>query len=268
MSKIILNEDRRNQLIAKSKGVPKGKQRFKRRVKSKVANTVKQYNDIDMNKLFKDNIFTVNINVKGETDDYIVRISFGDFLDILQDEVKDNNEVLNLRAITRALVKGFDRTNVFINCSCPDFRYRFNYWATRNSINSGLPEKRPSNITNPKDNLGSSCKHTLLVLSNNSWILKCASVINNYIKYMEKHYKKAYSDIIYPAIYGKPYEDVVELSLFDDDELVTDKDTLDKANVQGREDTLFKKGNTQGQRFAKKDDVEDEDSISLFDEEE
>ena len=109
-----------------------------------------------------------------------------------------------------------------MNCSCPDFIYRFGFQATQNKYDTysfdkkkirnpklGVvdPQSIPANITNPKDSLGSSCKHTLLVLSNNSWLMKVASVINNYVKYMEKNYQKAYADIIYPAIYEKPYED-------------------------------------------------------------
>jgi len=34
-----------------------------------------------MNKFFKDNILNVNIQVKGETNDYLVRMSFGGILD-------------------------------------------------------------------------------------------------------------------------------------------------------------------------------------------
>ena len=503
MPRIILNEDSRNKLLNKSKSSVKGKQRFNRRQKSKVANNVHQYNSIDMNKLFKEDILTVNISVRGETDDYTVKISFGGFLDILKDLVKGNIEELNLRNITRALITGFNKDDVYISCSClhpsteiklldgrvvdmptmkklfdsgetlyvystdengdfkpglvekvwitkqtkdfikvtldngeeilttpdhlymlrdgsyqmaenlivgqslmpmyfsdkngyetvkfnstgkyhstykvvanelkstlikeasiraqeqiesqnekilltkikntllkiisekdiineenylkyraksvphynkrfssideavsyfelnhkivkierlqleetpvydikvkdwhnfvvnsgivlhncPDFHYRFGYWATRNKITSGEPENRPSNITNPRDDLGSGCKHILLVLNNNSWLMKVASVINNYIKYMEKHYRKLYSDIIYPAIFDRKYEEPVQLSFDDldnDNTLQTDSDTLDASNKYGQDRTRFQKGNTQGIRFAPKEENDDQ----------
>lgn len=209
-----------------------------------------------MNKLFKEDILTVNISVKGETDDYTVKISFGGFLDILKDLVNGNVADLNLRNITRALVTGFNRDDVYIFCSCPDFHYRFGYWATKNKLTSGEPEDRPSNITNPDDRLGSGCKHILLVLSNNSWLMKVASVINNYIKYMEKHYQKLYADIIYPALFDRDYEEPVQLSIDDaegDTNLHTDNDTLDKANKFNQDRTKFQKGNQQGVRFANDD---------------
>jgi len=266
-----LTEDKRQSLINKSKTSEKGKKRFDRRNKSKVANTVKSFNSIDMNKLFKEDILTVNIPVNGETDDYIVRITFGGFLEILRSHISTDRE-LNFRDVARAAITGFNRDDVFIHCSCPDFKYRFNYYATRNSINSGTPETRPSKITNPDDSLGSACKHVLLVLNNTSWIIRVARVIVNYIKYMKMHYQKLYADIIHPAVYGAKYEEPVQLSIDDmdnDDMLASeeDNDKLDTANDYNRERTKFQKGNDQGVRFAAKDvPEEDEDQLSMDEE--
>lgn len=258
-----LHEDSRAKLLSKSKGSQKGFERFKKRVKSRVANSVKEFNSIDMNKLFKDDILTVNINVKGETDNYQVRISFGGFLDLIQEQI-DKLGMLNLKAVTRALINGFNKDDVYIKCSCPDWQYRYAYYATKNNINSGDPETRPSDITNPDDKLGSACKHVLLVLSNTSWILKVASTVYNYVNYMEKHYKKLYADIIYPAIYGKKYEEPVQLDIFNDNELTTDSETIDKSNKYAVDKTKFQKGNTQGIRFTSKSPKEDQ--LDIFDE--
>ena len=265
-----LTEDNRQSLINKSKTSEKGKKSYDRRNKSKVANTVKSFNSIDMNKLFKEDILTVNIPVNGETDDYLVRITFGGFLEILRGQISEDRE-LNFRDVARAAITGFNRDDVFIHCSCPDFKYRFNYYATRNSINSGTPETRPSKITNPDDSLGSACKHVLLVLNNTSWIIRVARVIVNYIKYMQTHYQKLYADIIYPAIYGKDYEEPVQLSIDDmdnADELAseTDVDTLDSANDYNKERTRFQKGNEQGVRFAPKPQEPDEDQLEIEEE--
>jgi hypothetical protein len=261
---LALNEDSRSKLLTKSKQSKKGMQRFKRRVKSRVANTVKQYNSIDMNKLFKQDILTVDIHVNGETDDYEVKISFGGFLMILKDQLEKQEGKFNLKAVTRALVIGFNKDDVYIHCSCPDWKYRYAYYATRNQLNSGAPENRPSNITNPNDTLGSGCKHVLLVLSNTSWILKVASTIFNYVNYMEKHYNKLYADIIYPAIYGKKYEEPVQMDMFSsDDELDSTTDTIDASNKYAADKNKFKKGNTDGIRFASKPD----EQIGIDDEE-
>ncbi len=264
----ILFEDSRNQLITKSKSSSKGRERYNKRNKSRVANTVKAMNSIDMNKLFKDDILTVNIPVHGETDDYTVRITFGGFLEILRDQIDPERE-LSFREISRAAIIGFNKGDVYIHCSCPDFQYRFNYYATRNDINSGTPETRPSDITNPDDKLGSACKHILLVLNNTSWIIRVARVITNYIKYMQRHYNKLYAEIIYPAIYGVEYKEPVQLTFDDSDELSTDEETIDTANEYNKNRTRFQVGNDKGIKFTAKEDnsqtkidnIENEDDI-------
>jgi hypothetical protein len=119
----------------------------------------------------------------------------------------------------------------------------------------------PSDETNPKDDLGPACKHVLLVLSNTSWLIKVASVIRNYIIYMEKHMQKQFAKIIYPAVYGKAYEEPVQSDMFDD-EMETDETALDKSNVYARTKTQFKPGNKY--RIQKKEEPSD-DQISLDD---
>lgn len=260
-----LSEDSRTQLLQKSKKadnyVPsnqsKGKNRYERRLHSKVSKSVKQYNSMDMNKLFKDNILDVNVEVNGETDNYIVRMSFGGFLDYLHEQIERNNGELDLRTISRALVSAFNSDNVYIWCSCDDWKYRMSYWATVKDITSGPPENRPSDVTNPNDTKGAGCKHTLLVLSNNTWLIKVSSVIHNYINYMQKHQQRLYADIIYPALYQKEYEDDVQLDMTDnedDNELLTDTDTLDISNKFARTKNQFQKGNEIGKdtRFKSK----------------
>lgn len=246
----LLNEAKRNELLNKSKSSNKGKQRFNRRGKSKVANSVKNYNEIDMNKLFKEGILTVNVNVTGETDDYVVKMKFGGFLDNLQNELKRPNTEFSLRIVIKALNTCFNNDDVYIFCTCPDFKYRYHFWATQNDFNSGDPQNdNGKRIRNPDDRLGSACKHVLLVLSNNSWLIKTSSVIVNYTNYMKQHYENMYAKVIYPAIYGKEYEEPYQISMFDDNELQTDKNIVDTSNKYAVDKTKFQKGNTQGIRF-------------------
>lgn len=210
-----------------------------------------------MNKLFKDNILDVNIEVVGETDTYLVTMSFGGFLDNLHDELKNDTDVIDLRKISRALTRSFNSDNVYVHCTCPDWKYRFAYWMTKDDINAGEPESRPSDITNPNNTKGTGCKHVLRLLSNNTWIIKVASVINNYIQYMEKHMQRLYADIIYPAIYQKEYEEPVQLDMDDTDELSTDKDVIDISNKYATTKNQFQKGNEIGKetRFKPKDSI-------------
>ena len=59
---------------------------------------------------------------------------------------------------------------------------------------------------------------------------------------MEKNQKRLYAQYIYPAIYGKKYEEPVQLDVFDD-ELETGEETIDKSNTYARTKTQFQKGN-------------------------
>lgn len=256
----ILNEDSRSQLIQRSKkgdnyapdNREKGKNRYERRLHSKISHSVATYNDIDMNKLFKENILDVGVVVQGETNTYVVRMSFAGFLDYLHNQLKQNNKQFDNRTVVRSLITAFNSDQVYIHCSCPDWTYRFAYWATKNDIDA-IKGEQPSNgkwIRNPKDTKGAGCKHTLLVLQNNSWLQKVAMVIINYVKYMEKHNQKMYADIIYPAIYQAPYEDDVQLDMFSSDELASDEDTIKTSNTYARTKNQFKKGNQSGIQFA------------------
>lgn len=119
-----LLEKSRNQLISQSKQGKRerdGKTRYEKRLKSRVASSNKSYNRLDMNSLFKDGILNLSIDVRGETDNYIVKISYGGFLDALKDELKRNNDELDLRVVIRALVIGFNKNEVYLKCTCPDW---------------------------------------------------------------------------------------------------------------------------------------------------
>lgn len=278
MNKIqILNEDSRSQLIQRSKKADnyaadnqgKGKNRYERRLHSHISHSVSTYNNMDMNKLFKDNILDVDVVVHGETNDYLVRMSFGGFLDYLHNQLNQNNKQFDTRTISRALVTAFNSDQVYIHCSCPDWKYTMAFWATKNDIDSVKNEQKSNGkwLRNPTDTKGAGCKHSLLVLSNNTWLMKVASVIKNYVNYMEKHQQKLYADVIYPAIYQQPYEDDVQLDMFSDDELASDTDTIDTANAEARTKGQFKKGNQSGVQFASPDKQISLDDVEIEDEE-
>ena len=266
----LLLELNRNQLINKSKNgasyAPnnrkKGKNRFERRKYSKISTSIKGYNKIDMNAFWKGDILEVGIEVIGETDNYIVTLDFENILYNLKKEVKDNSNVFNFKVIYKALVKAFNDDDVYISCNCPDWKYRFGYVATKNKYSSQLPpELRPSNITNPKDDKGAGCKHTLLLLSNTGWLVKIASVIYNYVKYCKTNLSTNYKRYIFPQIYGMSYKQALDNQIFKevDDEvsglLPSDQKALDdiiNRALKGRDEKgRFTKDNEYA--FNKKD---------------
>lgn len=257
----ILLEDRRSELLSQSKKGADyawynqvfGRNRYKRRLKSKIAPSIKSFNTLNMDKFFKTDTLDVSVDIKGETNIYKVRMSFIGTLDQLHRELKrTGREEIDRKMIVTALTKAFNSDDVLINCSCPDFKYRFKYWATVKGTLVGDPELRPADETNPNNDKGPGCKHIILCLSDASWLIKVASVIYNYINYMQDHDERLYQKYIYPAIYGKEYEDR-QMSIFDDeDELLdSDEDTIETSNIEARKRGQFKKGNEY--RFRKDD---------------
>lgn len=244
----LLLELNRSQLINKSKhsdnyeDESRGRNRWERRNRSSIDRKVDQYNKIDMNDLFKNDELKVGINVHGETNNYTVLIRYNGVLKEIQDQVKRNNNKIEFKCILIALQRVFNQGNVFVSCSCPDWQYRQAYSASKGGYNSGPLEIRSSDITNPFDTKGAGCKHVNLVLGNIDWIMKVSSVINNYIHYMKEHYERKYADLIFPKIFGMPYNKAVQMNLFDaDDTLKDDADEISLSNRFGRTRTQFNK---------------------------
>lgn len=93
--------------------------------------------------------------------------------------------------------------------------------------------------------------------------MKVASVVKNYISYIEKHYEKEYADIIYPAIYGRKYEEPVQLSIEDEIEVQRDDvEDIDAANKYARTKTQWTSDTAP--RFISDEPEPDDDVETLY----
>lgn len=253
--KDILTEANRRQLLDKSKHSdsykdPARGNRYTRRTKSRIAASVRDYNSLDMNALFKGDILDFVIPVHGETSDYEVKITFEHVLSAIQDEIKRNNNKLEFKCILRALIKVFNSEDVYVSCSCPDFKYSGNaYWATVGRYNSGTPQtNNGKGIRNPHDTKGAGCKHINLCLANVDWLMKISSVINNYIYFARDNMENNYASYIFPKLFGMDYNKAIQLTLNDFDDkgnlkpdLDSDPKIINLANQLGRRRTQYKK---------------------------
>jgi len=258
----LLLEKTRSELIAKSKksdaysknNQHKGKNRWERRKYSKIATKVADYNKIDMDAFFRGDILDFIVAVQGETNNYEVLVTFEDILHELQNQIKGNKNKLEFKCVLRALINQFNKGAVYVSCSCPDWKYRQAYWSTKGQYNSGAPQ--PSNgkmIANPGDTKGAGCKHVNLVLANLDWIMKIASVINNYIYWARDNMEYQYGKLIFPKLFGMPYDKAIQLTLdmydengdlkpeYTQDKLRSDIDTINMSNMIGRERGQYKK---------------------------
>ena len=123
--------------------------------------------------------------------EYLVQVHFASVMRNLSSEMKLRGMTrANNQVVYAALRKAVDDGDVAVDCSCPDFRYRHAYWATKGDYKYGEPETRPANIRNP-DNKGAACKHTAAVLARPSkWIIVIARrlvpIINQYLESQEE----------------------------------------------------------------------------------
>lgn len=257
-----LTEDTRVVLVNKSKSMGlyknqmRGKNRFERKKHSQIAKTVKQYNKIDMNKVFKEDILEVSIPVIGETDTYTVNIRLEDVVKEIAKNIKNNKNKLEYKTIVQSVTKIFNSGNVWVKCSCPDYKYRFAHWNIVNRVSVDDTSKDPGpgkGIANPNDDKGRGCKHVLLCLANGDWVMKVSSVINNYIHYAEEKLQKPFLKLIFPKLYGVPYDEAIENDLLPEDfELDSSESIIDAINDWGKNRGKIQKGSNINPVYADK----------------
>ena len=274
----ILLEDNRNSLITQSrsagtyKNTERGMNRFERKKYSKLANSVKNYNEIDMNSLFKQDILQVNIPVIGENDEYIVTIKLEGVVSEISKNIKNNKNTLEYRTIIQALTKVFNTADVYIKCTCPDAKYRFAHWNILKNISVDDSSKDPGpgkGIANPKDDKGRGCKHMLLALANGDWMMKVASVINNYCHFLSEKKPDLFLRLVFPKLYGIPADEaVVEGIVAKEEDLESGKDLIDVINDWAKNRGKFKKGSNINPVYADKLSKEQQNSESDTTEEE
>ena len=225
-----LEEKTRAQLISKSKNADitktYGTTRYDRKDLQHVYNSVSAFNKIDMNALFKANLLSFFIPVQGEHGNYEVEVLFDSILNAINRELQNNSWAFEYKVVYRAIIDAINKQDIYISCSCPDWKYRISYWSSKGRYNSGHPQIVPARITNPHDSKGAGCKHVLKVLADLDWALKLASCITNYVIYLEEHYPDKYFDIIFPAMYGVSYQQALDKGLIDIPE-----DDLDDVNI-------------------------------------
>lgn len=248
-----LYEDTRSQLVSNSRNTglytgdtSRGKNRFERKKYSKVASQVKNYNQIDMNQFFKQDILEVKIPVTGETDSYTVTIKLNGVVAELAKNIKSNQNKFEYRTVIQALTKIFNTTNIYVKCTCDDFKYRFEHWSIVNNygVTDTAHDPGPGKgIANPNNDKGKGCKHILLALANQDWIMKVASVIHNYINYSEENMMKPFQKIIFPKLYGITIDDAIENNLVPEEtNLETEKHIIEVINTWAKNRGKYKPG--------------------------
>ena len=215
-----LQEKSRSDLLSKSMTAKPTKAynttRFERRKLQTMKTSSSIFNKLDMNSVFKSDALSLEIPVEGETNTYTVTILFDGICKDIQRELKKNDYNLEFKVIYKAIVRAIKNQNMFIGCTCKDYKFRFQYIATKERYNALQAQLVPATQTNPNDDQGAGCKHILKVLDDLSWAMQLATALNNYILYMKKNKQKLFNDIMFRSIYGMPYRSAVEKGIIEE----------------------------------------------------
>ena len=215
-----LQEKSRSDLLSKSMTAKPTKAynttRFERRKLQTMKTSSSIFNKLDMNSVFKSDALSLEIPVEGETNTYTVTILFDGICKDIQRELKKNDYNLEFKVIYKAIVRAIKNQNMFIGCTCKDYKFRFQYIATKERYNALQAQLVPATQTNPNNDQGAGCKHILKVLDDLSWAMQLATTLNNYILYMKKNKQKLFNDIMFRSIYGMPYRSAVEKGIIEE----------------------------------------------------
>ena len=113
-----LDEANRSELLNKSKHADivksYGTTRYERRTKQHVVNSVSAFNKIDMNALFRANLLSFKIPVRGETDTYEVEVLFEGICDSINTYLKQNNNKFEYKCVYRALIHAINSRDILL----------------------------------------------------------------------------------------------------------------------------------------------------------
>lgn len=134
---------------------------------------------IDDDELF----YNDRLIIYSQVGDYICIVGVNDFSKSYKEILKKNRKpTVNLETTIRAVQLALDNEDIYVNCDCPDFYYRYSYVATKNGYKFGTPQDIPAPERNPKDNIGAVCKHLYRILNNKRWAVRSASMVNKVLR--------------------------------------------------------------------------------------
>lgn len=126
------------------------------------------------------------------------------------------------------------------------YHYAHNLIINNNSVDDSAHDPGPGTTGKTAEMKGQGCKHILLVLSNQDWVMKLASTISNYIKYIAANKKDLFMNIIFPKLYGISPDKAAENNLVQDEEMLdSSKDVINTINQWAVDKGKFKPGSNK-----------------------
>lgn len=176
-----LNEITRREILRRSKTESESS----RRRYFKLQNYSSRNISIDFVELYSYDSFVARMRVGG----YDVIVSFEGPFENLYQTVRGWGGVnrwkrITLKILTDCISKALDDEDLQVDCSCPDFQYRFAYWLSRPDVDAkyGMKQNTEPEVRNTGNNQGYVCKHVLAALYGKRWVIAAAKIWLNYIR--------------------------------------------------------------------------------------
>lgn len=168
-----LDEIKRSQMINKTRIQTRDK--FERRK----GYMTFRLNNVDKSQLMNDDILVITCTVGANH--YDDTIALQGFMKQLKQLIKmQRDHKLTEQIVIKCIQKIIDLSDLLINCTCDDYKYRLHYSASKFGYQYGDKETRPPNITNPKLE-GCLCKHLSAVMVNKRWLTQVAADLNDFL---------------------------------------------------------------------------------------
>lgn len=114
----------------------------------------------------------IKTTISGNSHSYTDYIAFkGVFSDLIELAKKDYTHTVNSKLIIKSIHSSLDKHDIYIDCDCADFKYRYAYFATQDKFKWGkLQNSNGEKIRNPNNDIGSMCKHLYALLRSNNFL--------------------------------------------------------------------------------------------------
>lgn len=114
----------------------------------------------------------IKTNISGNNKTYEDIIAFkGVMTDLISSIKNSSTHVVNSKSIIKSIHKSLDTQDIYIDCTCPDFKYRYAYFATQDKFKWGkLQNSNGKQIRNPNNDIGCMCKHLYALLRSNKFL--------------------------------------------------------------------------------------------------
>lgn len=162
-------------------------------------------------------VITTNISGNGHT--YTDSIAFKFVMtDLIEQAKKSPKHLVNSKLIIKSIHESLDKQDIYIDCSCQDFIYRYSYWSTKDKFKWGkLQSSNGKQIRNPHNDIGCMCKHLYALLRSNKFLnLISDKIMRTIMANLDILVKKFDIDISEFVVNSAAYDKMLRMNIYCD----------------------------------------------------